>query len=313
MSKLPVQPNRIGVPPIKCQGIKTKLIPFIFNSIHWEPTQDSRWIEPFVGSGVVALNLAPQNAILSDMNRHIIAFYKAIQTGELEAKGLRDFLVDEGALLAKRGADHYYEIRERFNDKGSPYDFIFLNRSCFNGVMRFNRYGKFNVPFGHKPQRFSPAYITKIVNQVNWAARQMTGKDWQFRSVAWDEVFSESGPNDFVYLDPPYIGRHTDYVNDWTEAEAARLASAARSLPCGFALSMWLENRHRRNTHIDEHWSGLEMRVCRHFYHVGATESLRNEIDEALLIKPGFATPDQGKQETRQIATASAHPSPTLF
>ena len=313
MSKLPVQLARIGVPPIKCQGIKTKLVPFIFNSILWEPTPDARWIEPFVGSGVVALNLAPQRAVLSDLNRHIIEVYQAIQCGDLEGKNLRDFLYSEGEQLAKRGADHYYEVRERFNDKGSPYDFIFLNRSCFNGVMRFNRYGKFNVPFGQKPQRFAPAYITKIVNQVNWAAKQMRDKDWEFRVSRWDEVLVKARAEDFVYLDPPYIGRHTDYVNDWKDSEAANLAKAAKDLPCGFALSMWLENRHRKNRHIEEHWSGLELRVCGHFYHVGSTESLRNEIDEALVIKPGFATPDRGKQKTKQMAATKAATSLPLF
>jgi DNA adenine methylase len=313
MSKLPLELARVGVPPIKCQGIKTKLVPFILSSVLWEPTPNARWIEPFVGSGVVALNLAPERAVLSDMNRHIIEVYQTIQRGDLEGKDLRDFLYSEGEKLAKRGADHYYEVRDRFNATGSPYDFIFLNRSCFNGVMRFNRHGKFNVPFGHKPQRFAPAYITKIVNQVNWAAKQMRGKDWEFRVSKWEEVLSEARPDDFVYLDPPYIGRHTDYFNDWNDAEAANLARAAKSLPCGFALSMWLENRHRKNAHLGEHWSLLEMRVCSHFYHVGATESLRNEMDEALVIKPGFATPDQGKRKTKQMAASTVPTSLPLF
>ncbi len=131
----------------------------------------------------------------------------------------------------------------------------------------------------------------------------MRGKDWEFRVAKWDEVLPEAQPDDFVYLDPPYIGRHTDYYNSWNENEAARLAIAAKNLPCGFALSMWLENRYRKNAHIEECWSGLELRICTHFYHVGSTESLRNEMDEALVIKPGFATLDLGKQKTKKEAT----------
>src|SRR5262249_11440711 len=184
----------------------------------------------------------------------------------------------------KHGADYYYEARDRFNEYGSSFDFLFLNRSCFNGVMRFNGRGKFNVPFGHKPHRFARGYITKIANQVDWAAKQMRSKDWEFRVAGWDETLSVAQPCDFVYLDPPYIGRHTDYYNSWDEVEAGRLASAAKNLPCGFALSMWLENRYRKNPHIEECWSGLELRICKHFYHVGSTESLRNEMDEALII-----------------------------
>lgn len=313
MSRLPVQIMRVGTPPIKCQGIKTKLVPFIFSSLAWEAADGARWIEPFLGSGVVAFNLAPERALLADTNHHIINLYKVIQSGELDGANVREFLTREGKQLARGGADYYYEVRERFNEKGSPFDFLFLNRSCFNGVMRFNRHGRFNVPFGHKPERFAPAYITKIVNQVTWAARQMKGKDWRFECAKWDEVFSDAHPNDFIYLDPPYIGRHTDYFNSWDEAEAARLAESAKALPCGFALSMWLENKHRKNSHIDEHWSGLEMRVCSHFYHVGSNEELRNEMDEALIIKQGFATPDNGKQKTKQMMAGKAPSSLSLF
>jgi DNA adenine methylase len=300
MSKLPCHIGPVAVPPIKCQGIKSKLVPFIFKSLRWAGGKDARWIEPFGGSGVVALNLAPERALLADTNKHIIGLYQAIQRGEMNRGTVREFLVHEGERLAAGGADYYYEVRQRFNDEGSAFDFLFLNRSCFNGVIRFNRHGRFNVPFGHKPQRFTPAYITKIVNQVGWAAKQMRGKDWEFRRASWEETLSEAHADDFVYLDPPYIGRHTDYYNSWDEADAGRLAAAAKELPCGFALSMWMENKYRKNAHLLECWAGLEWRVCSHFYHVGASEDLRNEMDEALVIKPGFATPDAGKQQTKK-------------
>ncbi|MDQ3816006.1 MAG: Dam family site-specific DNA-(adenine-N6)-methyltransferase [Armatimonadota bacterium] len=300
MNTLPFNIAHVGVPPIKCQGIKTKLVGFIFRSIKWDGLVGGRWIEPFLGSGVVALNLAPERAWLADTNRHIIGFYQAIQSGEMTPSNVREFLTGEGRKLQTDGADYYYEVRRRFNEKGSPFDFLFLNRSCFNGVVRFNQHGQFNVPFGHKPQRFTKAYITKIVNQVGWAARQMEGKEWEFRVAGWNEILPEALPGDFVYLDPPYIGRHTDYYNAWNEAEARQLSLAAQQLPCGFALSMWLENRFRKNDHIARHWGDLEMRVCSHFYHVGSSENLRNEMDEALLIKPGFATTDMGKYKTKR-------------
>ena len=152
-----------------------------------------------------------------------------------------------------------------------------------------------------QPARFSKAYITKIVNQVAWAAKQMQGKDWEFRVAKWDEVLPEAQPDDFVYMDPPYIGRHADYYNSWDQADAERLALVAKELSCGFALSMWLQNRYRKNVHVENCWSELDIRAFRHFYHVGSTESLRNRMDEGLIIKSGFATPD-GEQETEQPA-----------
>lgn len=109
--------------------------------------------------------------------------------------------------------------------------------------MRFNRRGEFNVPFGHKPQRFAPAYITKIVNQIGWAAKQMRGKEWEFRVADWEEVLATAQPSDFVYLDPPYVGRHADYYQSWTDTQAVALSQRAQQLPCGFALSMWVAGK----------------------------------------------------------------------
>ncbi|NLN75288.1 MAG: Dam family site-specific DNA-(adenine-N6)-methyltransferase [Armatimonadetes bacterium] len=293
MTTLPLNLHNVGVPPIKCQGIKTKLVRFIFRNIKWESGNEGKWVEPFLGSGVVALNLAPNRAILSDTNKHIIGFYQAIQSGEINGPSVRAYLEQEGSQLAAIGDEYYYTVRSRFNRGGSPLDLLFLSRACFNGLMRFNRRGEFNTPFGHKPKRFSRAYITKIVNQVIWTAKQMHGKEWVFRVATWEETFADVSSSDFVYLDPPYIGRHTDYFNTWDSDEAERLAFAAQNMPCGFALSMWLKNRHRKNEHIDDCWPGLDIRICRHFYHLGATEELRGEMDEALIIKPGFSIPDQ--------------------
>ena len=248
---------------------------------------------------MVAFNLAPQSALLTNTNLHIIHFYQAIQRGEMNRETAREFLECEGKKLVAGEAAYYYEVRQRFNEKHSPFDFLFLNRSCFNGVMRFNRRGGFNVPFGHKPQRFAPAYIAKIVNQIGWVAKQMQEKDWEFQVASWQETLAQAGPDDFVYLDPPYIGRSADYFNSWDMEEAESLADTAQGFPCGYALSMWLENRYRRNEHIAHAWSKGEMRICSHFYHVGSSEGLRNEMDEALVIKSGYATPDIGKQKTR--------------
>ena len=93
---------------------------------------------------------------------------------------------------------------------------------------------------------------------------------------------------DFVYLDPPYIGRHTDYYEQWSETDAIDLSAVAKRLPCGFALSMWKENKYRKNQHIVQYWDFAVERTFTHFYYVGSTEDLRNSMDEALLIKPGY-------------------------
>ena len=118
--------NKVYVPPIKSQGIKTKLVPWI-ESIVSEDFSGT-WFEPFMGTGVVAFNIVPKKAILSDTNPHLINFYKAIQTDEITPQIVKSFLIKEGAKLLEEGESHYYSIRERFNSEQNPLDFLFLNR-----------------------------------------------------------------------------------------------------------------------------------------------------------------------------------------
>ena len=284
---LPSRIDRVKVPPIKCQGIKTKLVPFILSSIRWQGT--GRWVEPFVGSGVVVLNLLPERAMLTDVNPHVIRFFQDISSGVLTPQRVREFLEREGSMLLKSGGEHYYEVRERFNSSPSSFDFLFLNRSCFNGLIRFNGKGEFNVPFGKKPNRFRQAYITKIVNQVAQFAQAIRERKWEFKQASWREAITEATDDDFVYADPPYIGRHTDYYNEWSAEEAQQLLSGLRQLDGGFALSTWKENRYRANEYLPEATADLTIKTTRHFYHVGSREEFRNSIEEALVIKSGFA------------------------
>ena len=283
---LPRLATRPVIPPIKCQGIKTKLVEFILSNIRWDG--NGRWIEPFLGSGVVLFNVRPQRALVNDINPHIINLYRGIYDGSITSTMVAEHLTQEGQRLLKE-TNYYYRVRERFNQMGNALDFLFLNRSCFNGLMRFNRKGEFNVPFCRKPDRFRPAYVTKIVNQVNGLHKIMRGKEWEFRIGDWRYCLQEHLQDwDFVYLDPPYIGRHTDYYEQWAESDALELARVAETLPCGFALSMWKENKYRQNPHIVQHWKFAVTRTTTHFYHVGPTEDLRHSMEEALLIKPGY-------------------------
>lgn len=270
------------VPPIKCQGIKTKLVPFIIENLNWD--REGVWYEPFLGSGVVLFNVLPDRAVVNDRNEHIINLYRAIQCGEITGDSVREFLTQEAPKLEQGGVNYYYEVRNRFNEAHSPYDLLFLNRSCFNGLMRFNKKGGFNVPFCQKPERFAKAYITKICNQIDYVASAMKGRDWEFRSGDWRDIMTLPKKGDCVYLDPPYIGRDTNYVGEWPESEAKELAVYSHKTPARVLLSMWKENKYRKNDHIDECWSDFAIKEFSHFYHVGSKESLRNAMTEALLI-----------------------------
>lgn len=275
--------DKVQIPPIKCQGIKTKLIPFIRENINWTD-ESGYWIEPFVGTGVVLFNIAPQKAICSDRNVHIINFYKGIQDKTITADTVRDYLEYHGNLLLEKGEPYYKEMRDYFNESADPFAFLFLNRSDFNGMIRFNKSGKFNVPFCKKPERFSKAYITKICNQVDAVSKIMEGKDWQFIHCDWRETMEKAKEGDFVYLDPPYIGRDTSYVAEWSDQDAIDLSIYAHKTKAKVGLSMWKENKYRKNEHLEIYWNDFYMKEVNHFYHIGAKESNRNAMIEVLAL-----------------------------
>ncbi len=246
-------------------------------------SEKSMWVEPFMGSGVVGFNVAPKTAVFADTNPHIIAFYNQIKEGEITACRVREFLEREGEILSQNGDVYYYEVRDRFNKNHAPLDFLFLNRSCFNGMIRFNKDFKFNVPFGHKPQRFSKAYITKIVNQVARIEYLLEHNQWVFLCQSFEETIKMAEGNSFIYCDPPYIGRHVDYYDSWDEKLEMALSEALMASNTKFMLSTWDHNNYRRNEYIEQVWDFCNKVTQEHFYHVGGKVSNRNSMVEALL------------------------------
>lgn len=273
--------HRILIPPIKCQGIKTKLVPWIKSIIPSDFT--GRWIEPFMGSGVVVFNVRPRKALLADSNPHLISFYQAVAKGKITASITRQFLEREGRKLLQSNGEYYYLVRERFNHHGSPLDFLFLNRAGFNGMIRFNQHREFNVPFCRKPGRFSSAYITKICNQVQAVADACALGDYEFRCQDYAVTVAEASSCDLVYCDPPYIARHVDYFNGWNEENERELAKLLMATPARFILSTWHSNEFRTNHFISATWRKYNILTKEHFYYVGAKEENRNPMLEAIV------------------------------
>jgi DNA adenine methylase len=298
------------VPPLKCQGIKTKLVPAIRKIAG--SRQFSRWVEPFCGSCVVALNVQPKKALLCDANPHIIRLYQDIQQGHMTPTCVKAFLTDEGEKLKAQGEPYYYVVRERFNATPNSLDFLFLNRSCFNGVMRFNRSGRFNVPYCHKPERFAQAYVTKITNQVRQIAQVVGAADWTFEVRDFRDTLAATKRSDFVYVDPPYAGRHVDYFNSWSDADEDALAARLSSIPCDFVLSTWHSNEFRTNAAIERSWSkpGFSILTREHFYHVGSSEDLRHPMVEALIANFPLAVDEPTHRPAEQASLFALETSP---
>lgn len=276
--------KKIVVPPIKSQGIKTKLVPWIIELV---PETNGNWIEPFLGTGVVAFNSGFKKAILNDANPHIINFYKGIQRKEITAPLMRQYLEQEGELLSKaddNGYEHYRKVRERFNKEFSPYDFIFLSRAGFNGMMRFGKKGNWNIPFCKKPDRFAQAYITKISNQVATVSKIIQPEpNWTFYNKSFADIIPVATENDIIYCDPPYYGRYVDYYNGWTEQDEELLFNLLSETRAKFILSTWHHNDWRENEMIGKFWNKFNMVTKDHFYHSGGNIENRRTIVEALV------------------------------
>ncbi|HED36997.1 MAG TPA: Dam family site-specific DNA-(adenine-N6)-methyltransferase, partial [Ignavibacteria bacterium] len=263
------------------QGIKSKLVEWIYSNV--KDIEFDRWVEPFMGTGVVAFNIRPKKALLYDSNPHLINFYNAVKNKEITSGIVKKYLTEESKKLLKSEGEHYYTVRERFNKEGNPLDFLLLSRSCFNGMMRFNKKGGFNVPFCRKPNRFAPALITKITNQVENISQIIRYGDYTFINQDFKETLKQIKENDFVYADPPYIGRHVDYFDSWSEEEEMILKNGLSNSNVKFILSTWLSNKYRTNEYIFSVWKDFFIATKEHFYHIGAKETNRNAVYEALL------------------------------
>lgn len=276
---------KLIVPPIKSQGIKTKLVPWI---LEVAPKVTGKWIEPFLGTGVVAFNSNYENAILNDTNPHIIHFYKEIQNKTITAPLMKDYLEKEGKLLSKadnNGYEHYLKVRSRFNSGDfSPYDFIFLSRAGFNGMMRFGGKGNWNIPFCKKPDRFAPAYVTKITNQVATVSQTIrTEPNWIFYNKSFADIIPLAVENDIIYCDPPYYGRNVDYYNGWKEKDEELLFDLLSETKAKFILSTWHHNDWRKNEMVDKFWDKFNIVTKDHFYHNGGSIKNRRTVVEALI------------------------------
>lgn len=185
-------------PPLKWAGGKRWLVPHLLPL--WSGCEERRLVEPFVGGLAVTLGLQPESALLNDLNPHLIAFYKQLQSG-LDLKRTKIATLNDRTV--------YTNNRERFNElvaQGKEQTaeaaalFYYLNRTGYNGLCRFNAKGVFNVPFGRYK---TIAYDRDLL---------------QFRSALSDYTFTCSdfetiplGKTDFVYADPPYDVEFTSY------------------------------------------------------------------------------------------------------
>ena len=155
--------------------------------------ENSRYFEPFVGGGAVFFDLLPEEGFLSDLNKELVTTYNVIKND------LEKLIVS----LKKHKTNKEYFLKVRAQDPNELSDvavasrFIFLNRTCFNGMYRVNSKGGFNVPFG----KYSNPLICDEDNlrKVSKALQNIDIKHQDYK-----EILKKAKKGDFIYFDPPY-------------------------------------------------------------------------------------------------------------
>jgi len=198
-------------PFLKWAGGKTQLISDIEKNLpHFVFNEKFTYVEPFVGSGAILfwiLNEFPQleEAIVNDINKDLINTYKTIQSTPKNLISILEILQHEYHSLENfddKKKEYYYQKRELFNNRKQSRTehsalFIFLNRTCFNGLYRVNRKNEFNVPIGNykKPticDKSNILAVSKILQKV----KLLCGD--------FEQTVDYASSNTLFYLDPPY-------------------------------------------------------------------------------------------------------------
>ena len=231
---------------LKYRGGKTREIPELARFI---PSEYDRYIEPFFGGGALYFHIAPEKAIINDLNSGLMRFYQGVRDdfdavksdlSKMQEKyegNRRDFeslkAKTPEARVEDKNEEEYYRIRDMFNGLSkNMYSwaalYFYINKTAYSGMIRYNKNGEFNVPYG-RYKHLNTACVTKEHSRLLQGAEVFTG-DYQ-------SVFDMCTEDDFVFLDPPYDCVFSDYGNPelggaFSEEEHRRLACAFFDLPC---------------------------------------------------------------------------------
>lgn len=275
----------VASPVIKWVGGKTKLLPELLARM---PQHYHRYYEPFAGGAALFFRLAPQRAVIADSNRDLIGLYSTL------AKDPAGVVARLEHHRAVHDEDHYYAMRAKWNDDHALWPaadraaaFIYLNKTCFNGLWRVNRAGAFNVPIG----RYADPPI--CVPSALHAASTVLARA-ELRCSDYKMATRDANAGDFVYFDPPYdpvtsTANFTSYsANGFGEADQRELAATARQLiarGCRVMLS------NSDTPLIRSLYKGLRIDRVRCARAINSNASKRGEVDE-LIITGGYAAPN---------------------
>jgi DNA adenine methylase len=216
----------LNQPILRWVGGKWKLVKIIKRYFPLD-LQQRFYCEPFVGAGSIFFEIQPKYGIIADANYHLIECYSFIK---LNPELISDYL---NVHSQKNSKEYYYMTRDKYNQSKSSAAqaarFIYLNRTCFNGIFRVNKDGLFNVPYGQKEKPTIPR-----LSELKRASQILAPV--AIKHLSYEQALDQIPTFSFVYFDPPYpplngTSNFTHYTKDgFSESDQIRLSVIAKNL-----------------------------------------------------------------------------------
>lgn len=227
------------------------------------------YIEPFIGGGsmfyYIKNNYPVKKALINDVNKELMLTYRVVQRDLLQLLRILEKFQKEYILLEEdERKKYFYEAREKFNNERFTIDYdayseqwvsraaqvIFLNKTCYNGLFRFNRKGAFNTPYGSykNPAIFNPENLLLVNKSL---------EDCEILCLDFEEMKRYIEPGSFVYLDPPYrpINKTSNFTayssGGFEDNEQRRLANLFKQLD-NQNVKLMLSNSEPKNEKPDD-------------------------------------------------------------
>lgn len=192
--------------PIKWSGSKRYLAEEI---ISYFPLQCNTYFEPFLGSGAILLKYLPNKSSVGDIYDPLIKLWKNIQCNP-------NWLYDEYVKRYNKfqeDTNFYYEIRSKYNSNFDPEDLFFLTRTCYNGLIRFNKEGNFSTSCHFGRSGMKPERVEKLLLKTSLLLSKVC-----IMCEDYEEAIKRISTNDFMYLDPPYFKSKGTYFGNFDES-----------------------------------------------------------------------------------------------
>lgn len=201
-------------PFVKWVGGKRQLLSEIEMML---PASFNTYYEPFVGGGALLFDIAPEKAVIGDMNATLIGVYKSIRDNKEALIQMLDTLTASHESSQDKKA-FYNQMREKYNNEvlKNPDSlevcalFMYLNKTCFNGLYRVNSKGLFNVPFNGKEKLH--IYETENLDMISKYLENVS-----ILNADFEETCKAASAGDFVFFDSPYVPLKPESFESYTK------------------------------------------------------------------------------------------------